>query len=233
MIVSDSAKADLQQFGVDLLRLRDDAGIPSYRALEKRAHYSRTTLAKAAGGKELPSLDVTLTFVSACGGDPEAWKIRWRQVRQALSARADVGSSPAAAASPWPLRPVEDGTDPDEAGCSRDAVTMHARRIAIAGRRRIIGQVELRYSVLTHAAWSRFRGYALLDHLASRHDIDIVVDVVRERDSKRATFKEPYAFDFLWGDLLMTSEGLFYACAAVLLDGEIAAYGETDKISLI
>jgi hypothetical protein len=87
--------------------------------------------------------------------------------------------------------------------------------------------------MLMHAAWSRFRGYALLDHLAIRHDIDIVVDVVRECDSKRTTFKEPYAFDFLWGDLLTTGEGLFYACAAVLLDGEIAAYGETDKISLI
>src|SRR4029079_13282204 len=57
--------------------LRERAGSPGYRALARRAHYSASTLAEAAKGDRLPSLDVTLAFVEACDGDEAEWRARW------------------------------------------------------------------------------------------------------------------------------------------------------------
>ncbi|GAA2275477.1 hypothetical protein GCM10010402_34790 [Actinomadura luteofluorescens] len=42
------------------------------------AHYSSTTLAEAAAGRKLPTLEVALAYVRACGGDPAVWEERWR-----------------------------------------------------------------------------------------------------------------------------------------------------------
>lgn len=64
-------------FARDLRKLRAAAGNPPYRELAKRAHYSATTMAEAAGGKKLPSLAATLAFVRACDGDPVEWEQRW------------------------------------------------------------------------------------------------------------------------------------------------------------
>lgn len=46
--------------------------------MASRAGYSTATLANAAGGRQLPSLAVTLAFVQACGGDTAEWEERWR-----------------------------------------------------------------------------------------------------------------------------------------------------------
>ncbi|MBB5850275.1 helix-turn-helix domain-containing protein [Amycolatopsis umgeniensis] len=70
----------LVEFASDLRKLREGAGGPSYRELGRRAHYSSTTLSDAAGGRRLPSLDVTLAYVRACGGDVEQWERRWHSV---------------------------------------------------------------------------------------------------------------------------------------------------------
>ncbi|GAB2960216.1 FG-GAP repeat domain-containing protein [Saccharothrix stipae] len=67
-------------FAHDLRLLREKAGGPPYRALARRAHYAPATLARAAAGRELPSLAVTLAYVRACGGDAEEWECRWRAV---------------------------------------------------------------------------------------------------------------------------------------------------------
>ncbi|MEU4447663.1 FG-GAP-like repeat-containing protein [Actinosynnema sp. NPDC050801] len=67
-------------FAHDLRLLREKAGGPPYRALARRAHYASATLARAAAGRELPSLAVTLAYVRACGGDAEEWECRWRAV---------------------------------------------------------------------------------------------------------------------------------------------------------
>ncbi len=76
----------LQSFAHDLRQLREKAGNPTYRALAKTAGFSASTLGEAAGGVRRPSLDVTLAFVGACGGDTEAWHERWRQLGEQLSA---------------------------------------------------------------------------------------------------------------------------------------------------
>jgi|SRR2546430_2514872 len=234
MSSSGDVNADLRRFAEDLCRLRLEAGNPSYRKLEAKANYSRTSLAAAAKGRALPSLELTRAFVSACEGDVQEWERRWRQLHLAMQGlTAEIGSSPGDASSPWPERPVEDGVDPDEAGCSVDAVTVHARRIALTGQRNIIGQIELRYCRRARAAWGRFKGYPLLNHLAYRHDrIDVVVEVVRESDGKCVQYEQRYGFDYHWGDLLTTDSGLFYARATVLIDRDVAACGETNRMTL-
>jgi hypothetical protein len=60
--------------------LRVAAGRPSYRQLAKCAHFSVTALSEAAGGAVVPTLNVTLAYVEACGGDREEWAERWQKL---------------------------------------------------------------------------------------------------------------------------------------------------------
>ena len=93
----------LQAFAHDLRLLREKAGNPTYRALAKTAGFSASTLGEAAGGVRRPSLDVTLAFVGACGGDVEAWQERWHQLDRQLTAeqleQAGHGDRPDASAA--------------------------------------------------------------------------------------------------------------------------------------
>ncbi|KIF04274.1 hypothetical protein PL81_19630, partial [Streptomyces sp. RSD-27] len=76
----------LRQFATALRRLRHEAGSPPYREMSARAHYSVATLSGAAAGRRLPSLDVTLSYVRACGGDPGEWERRWHAAAVRLAA---------------------------------------------------------------------------------------------------------------------------------------------------
>jgi hypothetical protein len=58
----------------ELRELRARAGSPSYRTLAKKAHYAASTLADAAKGNRLPTLEVTLAYVLACGEDAATWE---------------------------------------------------------------------------------------------------------------------------------------------------------------
>jgi hypothetical protein len=75
------------EFAAGLRRVREHAGGPTYRELSRRAHYSAAALSEAASGRKLPSLDVTVAYVAACGGDVAGWKVRWQ------NAAAEVTSS--------------------------------------------------------------------------------------------------------------------------------------------
>ncbi|MEH1163927.1 helix-turn-helix domain-containing protein [Micromonospora sp. CPCC 205539] len=81
----DPASGPIQKLAWQLRQLRERAGNPSYRVLAKRAHYSASTLAEAAKGDRLASLDVTLAYVAACGGDVEEWRSRWSAILAATS----------------------------------------------------------------------------------------------------------------------------------------------------
>jgi WD40 repeat protein len=94
----DPDKGPVERFAVELRRLRDATGRPGYRELARRAHYSVATLAEAAGGKVFPSLQVTLAYVEACGGDRQAWAARWREVAEELSAANPIEKEDLAAA---------------------------------------------------------------------------------------------------------------------------------------
>ncbi|MDQ7808647.1 hypothetical protein Q5425_33355 [Amycolatopsis sp. A133] len=74
----DPAAGPVQELAAGLREVRRRAGNPGYRELAGRAGYSAATLANAAGGRQLPSLAVTLAFVDACGGDTAEWERRWR-----------------------------------------------------------------------------------------------------------------------------------------------------------
>lgn len=73
----DPGAGPLASFAWDLRALREKAGKAPYRVLAKRAGFCASTLSVAASGARLPSLDVTLAYVQACGGDPETWRARW------------------------------------------------------------------------------------------------------------------------------------------------------------
>ena len=58
----------LTEFAGRLRALRLAAGQPSYRRLAVLTHYSAATLARAAGGQSLPSLEVTLAYATGVRG---------------------------------------------------------------------------------------------------------------------------------------------------------------------
>ncbi|GAA2376753.1 hypothetical protein GCM10010432_37830 [Catellatospora methionotrophica] len=65
------------QFASELRRLRALGGSPTYREMARTAMFSSSVLSSAASGNRIPSLPVTLAFVTACGGDAEVWRQRW------------------------------------------------------------------------------------------------------------------------------------------------------------
>jgi hypothetical protein len=227
MSASPEELADLKRrFAADLDRLRVSAGITSLRSLARSTHYSHTSITDAVGGRKFPSLEVTTAFVTACGGDAAEWRRRWTHTYAAINA-------PAALASPWPRQEVADGSDPMDAGCHADAVTVRASKVPLAERRHIIGLLELRYSRRTHAAWGRFRGEQGLDMLAMhRHRVDLTVGIAREPGDRRLGYPTEYGFDHHWGDLLLTGRGPVFAWVAVRFDGTEVAYCETDRADL-
>lgn len=85
----DPTAGPLQEFAHDLRMLREKAGNPTYRSLAQSAGFGATALGEAAGGVRFPSLDVTLAYVGACGGDTAEWEERWQQVDRLLSEPAD------------------------------------------------------------------------------------------------------------------------------------------------
>jgi tetratricopeptide (TPR) repeat protein len=90
----------LTEFAGRLRALRLAAGQPSYRLLGVLTHYSAATLARAAGGQALPSLEVTLAFAAACGGDAREWQQTWAAVETWTTSRpaaAAVVAGPVAA----------------------------------------------------------------------------------------------------------------------------------------
>jgi hypothetical protein len=80
----DPEQGPVARFATELRALREKAGSPPYRRLAEQAHFSKATLADAARGHRLPTLEVTLAYVEACGGDAEQWRARWHEVRSEL-----------------------------------------------------------------------------------------------------------------------------------------------------
>ncbi|MFC0542264.1 nSTAND1 domain-containing NTPase [Kutzneria chonburiensis] len=72
----------LREFAAGMRQLRIDAGSPPYRELAVRAGYSPSVLSDAANGRKLPTLAVTLAYVTACRGDIAEWEARWRALTE-------------------------------------------------------------------------------------------------------------------------------------------------------
>ncbi|WP_410566343.1 helix-turn-helix domain-containing protein [Amycolatopsis sp. cmx-4-61] len=76
----DLTAGPIAAFAHELRLLRSRAGNASYRELARAAHFAPSVLSSAASGRRLPTLAVTLAFVTACGGDRDAWERRWRSI---------------------------------------------------------------------------------------------------------------------------------------------------------
>jgi hypothetical protein len=112
----DPTAGPLQEFAHDLRMLRERAGNPTYRSLAQSAGFGATTLGEAAGGVRFPSLDVTLAYVGACGGDAAEWEDRWQLVNSLLSVPAaenqDTDEAEAEAEPGSPALPADPAPPP-------------------------------------------------------------------------------------------------------------------------
>ncbi|MFJ1864722.1 XRE family transcriptional regulator [Streptomyces sp. NPDC088097] len=106
----------LLEFATALRALRHRAGSPPYRDLSARAHYSVATLSGAAAGRRLPSLDVTLSYVRACGGDLDAWERRWHAVALELAADPARNAAPGGPGGPGEAGGAGPPESPDAGG---------------------------------------------------------------------------------------------------------------------
>jgi transcriptional regulator with XRE-family HTH domain len=114
----DPDAGPLQAFAYDLRKLREKAGNPTYRALARKAGYSPATLSEAARGQRRPSLDVTMAYVGACGGDLDEWRLRWHDL---AAAETVVTARTAAKADTEAAHPV-DVAAPDKPALAEPAV---------------------------------------------------------------------------------------------------------------
>jgi transcriptional regulator with XRE-family HTH domain len=90
----ESEDTPLLAFAGDLRRLRQRAGLPSYRELGRRTNYSAAALSEALSGRRLPSLAVTGAIVRACHGDVDEWTGRWRRLAAARPDAHNDGPAP-------------------------------------------------------------------------------------------------------------------------------------------
>jgi hypothetical protein len=81
----DPDDGPMSSFAYQLRQLRAVAGYPTYRDLARTALFSPSVLSTAASGFSFPSLQVTLAFAVACGGDTGEWRRRWETAAQALA----------------------------------------------------------------------------------------------------------------------------------------------------
>jgi WD40 repeat protein/energy-coupling factor transporter ATP-binding protein EcfA2 len=95
----DGLDGPVAQLAAELRQLRDKAGKPGYRQMAARVNYSVATLSAAASGRRLPTLEVTLAYVTACDGDPGQWERRWREVERLCAAPPEVNGQ---GRSPYP-----------------------------------------------------------------------------------------------------------------------------------
>ncbi|WP_372343542.1 AAA family ATPase [Streptomyces sp. KL116D] len=79
----DPQEGPLERFALGLRELRDAAGL-TYLKMADAAHFSASSLSQAAAGHRLPTRDVLLGYVRACGGNPAEWEKRWERVRHEL-----------------------------------------------------------------------------------------------------------------------------------------------------
>ena len=84
---SVASEGPLAEFARDLRALRHATGQIPYRDLGRLARYSPSALSTAVSGRKLPTIELTLAFVRACGGtadDVRTWEQRWHEVNESL-----------------------------------------------------------------------------------------------------------------------------------------------------
>src|SRR6266568_1570218 len=100
--VDEDQQQQAEAFVADLRALREAAGRPSFRTMALTAHYSHTALSGVLSASRLPSLELTLAFVRACGGDEQQWAKRWRSAGPAGKGGDPLENPPVNTQSPEP-----------------------------------------------------------------------------------------------------------------------------------
>lgn len=118
-----AGSAPLQEFAERLRALRVAADNPTYREMSRRSGLSISTLSHAARGDTLPTLNVTLRYVCACGGEEAEWIRRWHQTR-AAARRPAASPAPGARQPPPAVPPSVSGAAAAVASRSGDAATL-------------------------------------------------------------------------------------------------------------
>ncbi|HEV2372859.1 MAG TPA: helix-turn-helix transcriptional regulator [Streptosporangiaceae bacterium] len=67
-------------FAAGLQELKTRSGLTLWQ-LGKASGYPSSTMAAAARGIPMPTLQVTLAYVQACGGDQDTWREQWMRLR--------------------------------------------------------------------------------------------------------------------------------------------------------
>jgi hypothetical protein len=80
----------LGSFALGLRELRCKRGI-TYREMAEVTNFGVTVLSVAAAGRFLPTLDVTLAYVTACDGSLDEWRARWDEIRKTPDGRGRNG----------------------------------------------------------------------------------------------------------------------------------------------
>jgi hypothetical protein len=119
----------LAEFVADLTELRREAGQPSLRKMAGASHYSHTALSSVLSGNRLPSQELTLAFVRACGGDDEAWRERWRLEHDLLQGPPPIPLTGTAPPSPRPAPQTAQTAHP--ARTARTALTAGVAGLAV------------------------------------------------------------------------------------------------------
>ncbi|MFD8346026.1 ATP-binding protein [[Kitasatospora] papulosa] len=77
----DPQAGPLERFALGLRDMRERAGL-TYMEMADVAHFAASTLSQAAAGHRLPTRQVLLAYVRACGEEPGPWNRRWEEVRR-------------------------------------------------------------------------------------------------------------------------------------------------------
>jgi WD40 repeat protein len=170
----------VEALAAGLRELRQRAGGPGYRELASRAGFSAAALSNAAGGRQLPSLAVTLAYARACGGDPVVWEERWRR------AAAECAAS----------RPTDDADEPPYRGLlcygSGDHDRFFGRERIVA---RLVGMLQRQRFVAVFGASgsgkSSLLRAGLIPALAGRASAGAAVLVTPGRDPLAALAEAP------------------------------------------
>lgn len=81
------------RFALELRALREQAGSLPYWKMARRCRVSKSALAEAAVGRQIPSERVLDAYVSVCGGDLNWWRARRVRAIEELEAATRPGTS--------------------------------------------------------------------------------------------------------------------------------------------
>jgi hypothetical protein len=132
----DPTAGPVEGLASELRALRALAGDKPFWKMTRHCSVSKSALAAAAAGRQLPSEKVTQEFVRACGGDWAWWRERWAQAAEALEAlnTREGRAGGVLVVRPQNMLSLMRGQLPFSPDNGPDGLTPWARSVPVAGR---------------------------------------------------------------------------------------------------